>query len=35
MDFNPELPVANGFDNILVIVDKLTKYGILFLAQLK
>lgn len=28
MDFIPELPTSNGFDNILVIVDKLTKYGI-------
>jgi hypothetical protein len=28
MDFIPELPLSNGFDNILVIVDKLTKYDI-------
>lgn len=28
MDFIPELPSSNGFDNILVIVDKLTKYAI-------
>lgn len=28
MDFIPELPNSNGFDNILVIVDKLTKYAI-------
>ena len=28
MDFIPELPKSNGFDNILVVVDKLTKYGI-------
>ena len=28
MDFIPELLKSNGFDNILVIVDKLTKYGI-------
>jgi transposase InsO family protein len=28
MDFILELPLSNGFDNILVIVDKLTKYGI-------
>ena len=28
MDFIPELPESNGFDSILVIVDKLTKYGI-------
>lgn len=28
MDFIPELPMSQGFDNILVIVDKLTKYGI-------
>ena len=26
MDFIPELPDSHGFDNILVIVDKLTKY---------
>lgn len=28
MDFIPELPNSSGFDNILVIVDKLTKYAI-------
>lgn len=28
MDFIPELPESNGNDNILVIVDKLTKYAI-------
>ena len=28
MDFIPELPVSDGFDNVLVIVDKLTKYAI-------
>lgn len=28
MDFIPELPRSEGFDNVLVIVDKLTKYGI-------
>jgi hypothetical protein len=28
MDFIPELPNSDGFDNILVIVDKLTKYAI-------
>src|ERR1700692_3873848 len=28
MDFIPKLPLSNGFNNILVIVDKLTKYGI-------
>ena len=29
MDFIPELPkTANGFDNILVVVDKLTRYAI-------
>ena len=28
MDFIPELPLSNGFNNILVIVDKLTKYAI-------
>jgi len=28
MDFIPELPLSNGFDNILVIMDKLTKYAI-------
>ena len=29
MDFIPELPTSNGFDNIFVIVDKLTKYAII------
>ena len=29
MDFIPKLPVSDGFDNILVIVDKLTKYAII------
>ena len=28
MDFIPKLPSSSGFDNILVIVDKLTKYVI-------
>jgi hypothetical protein len=28
MDFIPELPNLSGFNNILVIVDKLTKYSI-------
>src|ERR1700683_135315 len=28
MDFIPELPLYDGFDNIFVIVDKLTKYAI-------
>jgi hypothetical protein len=28
MDFIPELPESNGYDNILVIVDKLTKYAL-------
>ena len=28
MDFIPELPVSNGHDNVLVIVDKLTKYAL-------
>ncbi len=28
MDFIPELPNSEGCDNILVIVDKLTKYAI-------
>jgi len=28
MDFIPELPVSNGYDNVLVIVDKLTKYAL-------
>lgn len=28
MDFIPWLPESNGFNSILVIVDKLTKYGI-------
>ena len=28
MDFIPELPLSDGFDNVLVIVDKLTKYAL-------
>lgn len=28
MDFIPDLPLSGGFNNILVIVDKLTKYSI-------
>lgn len=28
MDFIPELPNSEGFDNILVIIDKLTKYAL-------
>jgi len=28
MDFIPELPLSDGFDNIFVIVDKLTKYAV-------
>ncbi len=28
MDFIPKLPNSEGYDNILVIVDKLTKYAI-------
>ena len=28
MDFIPELPECKGYDNVLVIVDKLTKYTI-------
>ena len=28
MDFIPELPESKGHDNVLVIVDKLTKYTI-------
>ena len=31
MDFIPELPLSNGFNNILAIVDKLTKYAIFIL----
>jgi hypothetical protein len=34
MDFIPHLPMTkNGFDNILVIVDKLTKFGIFIPTQ--
>lgn len=33
MDFIPELPKSNGYDNCLVIVDKLTKYGIFIPTQ--
>ena len=29
MDFIPELPLSDGFDNILAIIDKLTKYTII------
>jgi hypothetical protein len=35
MDFIPELPESGGFDNILVIVDKLTKYAVLSRRPLK
>ena len=28
MDFIPELPTSDGYDNILVIIDKLTKWVI-------
>ena len=28
MDFIPELPLSDGFDNIFVIVDKLMKYAV-------
>ena len=28
MDFIPELPTSDGYDNILVIIDKLTKWAI-------
>jgi len=34
MDFIPELPLSNGFNNILIIVDKLTKYGIFILTTM-
>ena len=35
MDFIPELPLSSGFDNILVIVDKLMKYSFQPLLQCK
>lgn len=35
MDSIPELPNSEGFDNILVIVDKLTKYVIFVLTTVK
>ncbi len=28
MEFITELPVSDGFDTVLVVVDKLTKYGL-------
>jgi hypothetical protein len=28
MDFIPELPLLDGFDNMFIIVDKLTKYTV-------
>lgn len=28
MDFIPKLPMSEGYDNILVVVDKLTKYAL-------
>src|SRR6202050_3507168 len=31
MDFIPELPLSDGFDNIFMIVDKLMKYEVFFL----
>ena len=34
MNFIPELPLSSGFDNILVIMDKLTKYTILILTTI-
>jgi hypothetical protein len=34
MDFIPELPTLNGFDNVLVIVDKLTNTPFSFLPLL-
>lgn len=35
MDFIPELPLSNGFDNILVIIDKLMKYAIFIPTTIK
>ena len=33
MDFIPELPESGGYNNILVIVDKLTKYALFILTH--
>ena len=33
MDFIPELPLSNGYDNILVIVNKLTKWAVFIPCQ--
>jgi hypothetical protein len=32
MDFIPELPESEGYDNVLVTMDKLTKYALFILA---
>ena len=34
IDFIPELPSSSGFDNILVIMDKLIKYAIFILTTI-
>ena len=35
MDFIPELPLSDGYNNVLVIVDKLMKYSVFILTTVK